>query len=260
MVCYDKNMFMPERVFSAQSLEESGLYEVPSPEAVESFRADLAVDLMVDHVQHIYLPFRGQEGYGTERAIFIAPQHVPHRENDAEHSWHVEDVGLRLYQNRSALRMPFPKGFSLLKFMLYFHDHDLGEINCPDVDATALDPTRSLTKKADEHVAWEKLGRDNPYMSDAVENGLRYEEKLDYESQLASDIEKSAATIVIAVDGGHKWHKWGYDSTTRDRMFRIYRNKMITPVGFKLWQAVEGYLVERPELFPEVEYIQDRLF
>jgi hypothetical protein len=137
-------------------------------------------------------------GYGTERAVIVAPPHVPHRENDTEHSWFITEAALRLHENREMLRMPFPKGFSLLEFLKYSHGHDLGELRAPDVD-------------------------------------------------------KVGGTLVIAAVGGGKWHDWEGESTTKEYMFSVYRPKIITPVGKKLWQATERYLDQRPYLFPETD-------
>jgi hypothetical protein len=244
-------MYMPDRVFSADVLEESNLYEVPSQEAVDQFLAEPAVEMLVDLARHIYLPFRGQTGYGTERAVIVAPPHALHRENDAEHSWFITEAALRLYENREMLRMPFPKGFSLLELLKYSHGHDLGELRAPDVNATAKNRIPAWQKKANDRTAWKGIGEEFPYMKKASEDGLQFEEKKKYEYQLGSDFDKVGGTLVIAVVGGGKWHDWEGESTTMEYMFETYEEKVITPVGKKLMLATKQYLAQRPYLFPE---------
>jgi hypothetical protein len=226
----------------------------------ELFRAEAALEMIDDHIQDVYLPQRGQRGYGTERAIFVEPPHVPHRENNAEHSYHVADIAVILYENRKELSMPFPEDFDSGKMAIGLIRHDGPEVKTGDIDATCQDQSLRINKKENELAAIRRWAVEKPYLAAACKVMVGFVNEDCYEYQFGSDIEKIAATRVIALDGGKKWWGWGHESTTMQRMFETYRPKIITPVGRLIWKALEADLETKPHLFPEFEYVQDRLF
>jgi hypothetical protein len=120
---------------------------------VSGFEAGAALGMIDGIITDIYLPFRGQAGYGTERAVLVEPPHVPHRENDAEHSWHLGLTIQVLWDNREALGIEFPESFDVAKAVQLAAAHDILEIWDPDVDAVTPNAEHLHFKKAREQAA-----------------------------------------------------------------------------------------------------------
>lgn len=229
-------------------------YSVRTPESdVSEFQAKAALDVIDKVIKEVYLPFRGAPGYGTERAIFVEDPHVPHRENDAEHSWHIDLTLQVLWDNQEKLGIDFPPDFNMQKALQFAIKHDTIEIWAEDVDATTKNTSLLEHKAAREKAAHILMKEKYPYLNGIADIWEEYEQKSSFEAQIVSDIDKVAATRVICLDGGKKWHKWEGGQCTREEMCRRYRDKLITPFGHALWDELERDLDNHPEYFPGVD-------
>jgi 5'-deoxynucleotidase YfbR-like HD superfamily hydrolase len=216
------------------------------------FQSEEALDVIDKIITDVYLPFRGAEGYKTERAILVEDPNVPHRENDAEHSWHIAFTLQVFWDNREKLGINFPPNFDLQKALQFAIKHDVIEIWADDVDGTTQD-LNLLRYKKDREVAAHKLMKEKyPYLNGIADIWEEYENKSSFEAQIVSDIDKIAATRVICLDGGKKWNGWEGCQTTRAEMCRRYREKIITPIGHALWDELERDLDNNPEYFPPI--------
>lgn len=184
------------------------------PEVVPtSQQADMAIEAIIADIEELYLPYRGQAGYGTERAILPEPAHVPHRENDAEHTWNVENVIQMLWHNRELFGLKFPESFSIEKALQYAHVHDMVEIKARDVDTLTQDAETIKQKKIKEEVAvnWLKKTIHRRWAADLWEE---YDAKDTPEAQFVSDVDKVVGCAVITADGGRRWHDWEGESAS----------------------------------------------
>ncbi len=245
------------------SIERIGLVALDKPDLFvdqQHFKAETALSMIDGLITGVYLPFRGQQGYGTERATLAEASHMPHRENDAEHSWHVAQTALVLYQNRERLGLYLPKGFNLEKMLTYAIIHDVPEIRAPDVDAMSTDAKLIKNKSAKERAGALMLCLEMPFMADSIEEWEDYEEKANYEACFVSDVDKIAGTRIICADGGKRWHKWGDSGTSMERMVRTVRAKLLTAFGHQIMDVIEQDLARNPQYFPQFEYPQGKLF
>jgi 5'-deoxynucleotidase YfbR-like HD superfamily hydrolase len=224
---------------------------VPQKESeYKEFHAKETLEVIDRIITDVYLPFRGAEGYKTERAILVEDPHVPHRENDAEHSWHVAFTLQVFWDNQEKLGINFPPNFDMQKALQFGIKHDIIEIWSEDVDGTTQD-LNLLRYKKDREVAAHKLIKEQyPYLNGIADIWEEYENKSKFEAQLISDIDKIIATRIICLDGGKKWQNWDGFPVTREEMCKRYRNKLITPLGHALWDELERDLDKHPEYFP----------
>lgn len=223
------------------------------------FQAEAALHIIDRIITEIYLPFRGAEGYETERAIFVENSNVPHKENDAEHTFHIGLTIDALYDNREELRLELPPDFDINKARLFAQKHDLPEIYSRDVDGTTKD-TDALELKAERDLgAIALLRRNHPYLRATADICEEYDRKDTFEAQFVSDIDKIAATRVICLDGGNKWHNWKnehtgkVEQTTMEQMLTRYREKIITTIGHAIFDELEHDVRIHPEWFPTSE-------
>jgi 5'-deoxynucleotidase YfbR-like HD superfamily hydrolase len=214
------------------------------------FRAETVLQTMKDVITDIYWPFRGQAGYKTERAIFVAPPHVPHRENNAEHSWHNAITVQAIWDNREELGIVFPNGYSVAKAVQLAHAHDFMEIPSGDVDAMTRDMGLLAAKDAKEWAAYEAFKASHPRYRGIAELWAEAKRNESYEARWNHDIDKTVSTLNICLDGGKKWHNWEGYTTSREVMCARQRGKLTTQLGHLVFDALERDLDEHPEYFP----------
>lgn len=222
-------------------------------------QADLAIQYIFHDVADIYMKFRGAEGSGTERAILCEPEHVPRRENDAEHTWNLENTIQMLWYNRRSLGLVFPPGFSIADAVRFAHVHDIVEIHAPDVDTLSHNEQNVALKALRERASAAIIDRTrhNRWMSDIWK---KYEKQDTPEAQFVSDIDKIVGTVMIAVDGGRRWHNWEGNSANLEYMTGTQRGKLRTANGHALFGALERELLRHPEWFPDAMWVKSELF
>lgn len=211
-------------------------------------------------ITHIYLPFRGQIGHKTERAILVEEPHVPHRENDAEHSWHLAFTCEVLYSNRENLGIDFGENFDIGLAIRESVPHDVPEIRSGDVDMTSPVGEHHTEKQQKELIAMSELATELPWLNGISELWHGYEPREKFESQFVSDIDKLIALRMICLDGGTKWHSWDNYTTSKLPMLQTVWAKLYTHIGKQLFSAAEIDIEEHPEYFPENPNPQGRLF
>lgn len=202
-------------------------------------------------IKYLYMPFRGQEGFKTERAILVEDAHVPHRENDAEHSWHLAFTCQVLYYHRQELGLEFPPDFNIDKAVSYAIPHDVPEIRSEDVDLMSPIDSHHTEKQQKELVAMEEMAAEFPWLKGIAELWHEYEPRDNQESQFVSDIDKLIALRMICHDGGKKWHDWEGYSTDRVLMLDKVGSKLFTNIGRQIFAAAEIDINNHPEYFPE---------
>ena len=215
-----------------------------------NFNARLALEVIDEIITDIYLPFRGAEGYDTERAVLVAAPHVPHRENDAEHSWNVDITGQVLYDVRHDIGLEFPENFDINKASVLCAGHDLIEIESGDVEAMTPDPSVIALKSLRERIAARNLSEKHPNLRGVMQRWQEYERKDTPEAQYISDVDKILACRMIFIDGGKKWHEWNGYQTGREDMVTRIRAKLLTDMGHKLFDELEKDIDANPEVFP----------
>lgn len=229
------------------------LYET-GPQRVEiggpDFDAPLAMQAMDEIITNIYLPFRGAEGYGTERAILVAPPHIHHRENDAEHSWSIAFTSLVYYDMRQELGLELPNDFNIDTAVSMAVIHDLPEIHARDVDAMTQNGNLIFLKAAREQAAFAHFMETYPNLHEVMGRWKKYDRKDTPEAQFISDLDKVFATRTIFLDGGKKWHGWEGYKTAREDMSNRMRGKLITDMGHKLFDILDDDIDNNPNVFP----------
>lgn len=222
-----------------------------------NFDARLAMRAMDEIITDIYLPFRGADGYETERAVLVESPHVPHRENDAEHSWSLGFAALVIYDMRAELGLNLPPDFDIGQALALANIHDVPEIRARDVDAMSSDTGSIFLKKVREQEAFSYFLENYPNLQGVMERWQTYERKDTAEAQFVSDLDKIFATRVIYLDGGKKWHGWeGYQTSREDMVTRV-RAKLLTDMGYKLFDEIEKDIDASPGVFPYSE-MRDR--
>ncbi len=217
------------------------------------FNARLAMRAIDEIITEVYLPFRGASGYGTERAILVAPPHAPHRENDAEHSWHVGFTALVFYDMRQELGLNLPAGFDVDGAVTATNIHDVPEIPSEDVDAMTPNTSLLELKNGREHAAFKYFVEKHPIFEGVMRRWQEYERKDTPETRFVSDLDKIVATRMIYLDGGTKWHGWeGYQTSREDMSTRI-RAKLLTDMGHQLFDVLEADIDANPGVFPYLE-------
>lgn len=225
--------------------------KIPQP----AFDAPAALEHMDRFIQDVYLPMRGADEYGTERATIVAPSHVHHRENDAEHSWSISALVLTYWSNQEELGIVFPPNFDVYKAMAMADIHDVSEVFAPDVDALTPHLHVLEGKNMTERFVMRGVKKSLPYLRGLVDLWEEYERKDTPEAQFVNDLDKVLGTRVICHDGGRKWHLWKADDSsggyTSDRtvMEERMRAKIITPFGHQLFDALSADLDKHPEYF-----------
>ncbi len=225
------------------------------------------LDLIDDITRHIYLPFRGTTP-GTERAILPASSCVEHRENDAEHTFHIATIANQLWVQRDRLGLIFPDGYDPLKALSYVLDHDVPEVYAPDVDSMTRDPELKLLKPGREQAAAAFIRLTHPSLAPIADNWERYERKnqhtpgdeVDTEARFVNDLDKLAPIRVICADGGRRWHDWEGTAITRTYHERVISAKLLTQFGHDMMDVIQADLDGHPEYFPEVGHFPERLF
>lgn len=212
-----------------------------------------AMNMIDEVITDIYLPFRGAEGYKTERAILVNPPHAEHRENDAEHSWSIALMALALYDNREKLNLEFPEDFDIERAVVQAIVHDVIEIKSGDVDAMTRDPNLLALKALKEQAGLRRFMRDHPNLAGIMARWQVYEERDQIEDRFISDIDKIFATRMIYVDEGKKWHGFDGYKTAREDMSSRIRGKLLTDMGHKLMDVLEADIDANPHLFPYQE-------
>lgn len=212
-----------------------------------------ALAIIDQEVNGIYLPFRGAPGFGTERAILPEPPHVPHRENNAEHTFNVADIADYLWLEREEIGLKFNVDFDPYTMHSYALHHDKMEIVARDVDAMTLDATLLNYKEKRERAAAAILMLRYPALRKGIEQWKEYEAKDTPEAQFVSDIDKLSPIRVICADGGRRWHDWNKVATSRSRMCGTVRAKLLTPFAHAVMDEIEADLEANPHYFPEVD-------
>jgi 5'-deoxynucleotidase YfbR-like HD superfamily hydrolase len=204
-------------------------------------------------IKDVYLPFRGAEGFATERAVLIGEPNAVHRENDAEHSWHLAFTARVLWDLRDQLGLDFPEDFQIEKAIQYAVDHDVIEVWAGDVNAMTNDTNQVELKAEREEGAYQYVRRWHPKLAGMAERWKDYETKDSPEAQYISDLDKVIATRTIYLDGGRKWHDWEGEITTRNQMLRIVRGKLLSEFGHSLFDVIEDDVAQNPGVFPADE-------
>lgn len=228
------------------------------------FDAPAALQIVDRVIENVYMPFRGQVGFETERATLVRPRHVDHMENDAEHSWHTALMLDIFWSNKGQLNLNFPDNFDVGKALRFAMIHDLPEIYGRDIDAVTPNAELKAGKVEEEHIAMNGLAMQLPFMRQITTSWKEYDRKDTPEAEFINDIDKNIATRLICHDGGEKWKRWkdstGLEySTPRDEMCEVMRGKMKTPFGHKLFDEIEADLDNHPEYFPTQSQV-DRLY
>lgn len=220
---------------------------------ISSHGARAAMELIDEIIRDIYLPFRGAKGYGTERAVLVAKPHAMHRENDAEHSWHLAFTVRVLWDARAELGLSFPPEFDIARAVQHAIDHDVVEIWAADVDALTLDSNHIELKREREAAALDRLTSLYPSLGGLAVRIKEYEDRQSPETQYVSDLDKILATRMIYLDGGKKWHDWEGQPVTKQHMVQVMRGKLRTPLGHALFDVIEEDVSKTPEVFPARE-------
>jgi 5'-deoxynucleotidase YfbR-like HD superfamily hydrolase len=226
----------------------------------ESLDANAALQIFDKFITDIYLPMRGAPGYGTERAIYVARPHVEHRENNMEHMGHVSTMTLIIWDNRKELGIKFPENFDIAKAHRFAQAHDYVELLAPDVDAVTPDRKLLLEKDHHEQLAAKEMKLKYPFFRRIIEDWEEYHRKDNPEAHYVSDIDKLASTRNICMDGGRKWREWEDYITFRHDMCSIYRAKLYTEFGHRLFDEIEKDLDNHPEYFSSENNPQGTLF
>lgn len=208
-----------------------------------------ALELIDNFIRDVYLPFRGAKGFKTERAILLGRSHAKHRENDAEHSWHVTETGQVLVDNQETIGLVLPEDFSEDEMREFGNVHDLIEIWSGDVDALSLDKELVKNKHAREMAMAAEVEFRYPYLRRRIAAWRRYERKDTPASHFIKDIDNINGTRMIALDGGKRWQNWEGQSSTRDEMLTVCRAKLLTDFGRLVYKEIEKDFDEHPEYF-----------
>lgn len=219
------------------------------------FNARMAMSVVDEIITKVYLPFRGAEGFETERAVLVAPPHAEHRENDAEHSWSVGFTSLVFYDLREELGLELTPDFDIGLALAGVQVHDVIEVPAGDVNAMTHDPNLIALKSIREQAAIRYFEEDCLYLGKTMERWQEYDRKDFPEAQYVSDIDKILACRIIFLDGGRKWHDWEGQITSRSVMVTRMRAKILTDMGHKLFDVLEIDLENKPEVFPRDETI-----
>ncbi|MGI9027731.1 MAG: HD domain-containing protein [Candidatus Saccharimonadales bacterium] len=245
---------MSERIHSIEIRSNQDLVE-----DVVTFEPEACLGLIDDLTQTIYLPFRGTTS-NTERAILPAEPCVEHRENDAEHTFHIATVVNQLWQQRQQLEIIFPDDYDPLLALSYTLDHDVLEIHAGDVDSMTRDPVLKQFKRSNEKAAAAIIRLAHPSLAPIADNSEQYEKKDNSTARFVNDLDKIAPIRVICADGGRRWHNWQGTATSRKFMVETVRKKLLTPFGHVMLDAIEEDLAAHPEYFPDECNYQGRLF
>lgn len=233
------------------SVESLRLEETETRLDVDLIDGRSSIDMIDQIITNIYLPFRGQEGFGTERAIYVEPSHSRHKENDAEHSWHLALTVQALWDSREALGLQFPEDFEIAKAVQMAVTHDLMEIWAPDVDLATPHLELVQSKEDRERAAKEHAVKTYPFLGGIAVLWEEYEEKGTPEARFVSDVDKILGVRQIFLDGGKKWKNWEGYGIDRDRHTAILRGKLRTPAGNKMFDVIEMDFDNHPGMFPE---------
>jgi|GEM_PF-4317408 len=223
-------------------------------------QADKALKYIDTIITDIYMPSRGAEGFKTERATLSEVPHMPHRENIAEHSWHLAFTILVLYDNREELGLNFPDDFDENLAATLAVTHDIpAEVFAGDIDAMKQTNEVRKLKIARELAAMAMVRRKYPFLNKTADRWESYDDNDSYEAEFAGDMNHIVGTRMICMDGGRRWHEWEGMQTSREEMVACMRGKLRTESGHAIFDALERDLDNHPEWFPKI-YPQDQLF
>jgi 5'-deoxynucleotidase YfbR-like HD superfamily hydrolase len=208
-----------------------------------------AIELIDQIITQIYLPFRGQEGYCTERAIYIEPPYARHKENDAEHSWHLAFTVQALWDNCQDLGLYFHEDFDISKALMLAIVHDVPEIWSADVDLATPHQELVRFKHSREKAAMDNAREALPFLAGTAIRWERYENKDTAEARFVSDIDKILGVRQIYLDGGKRWRNWEGFGIDCEKHSDILRNKLLTPAGHAMFDAIEADFDKHPNMF-----------
>lgn len=211
---------------------------------------EATLELMDDITKDIYLPLRGPEGIETERAIICAPEHVPHRENDIEHSGHLTLVATQLWRQRQRLGIEFPLTFNPYRTVELIASHEIPEIIAGDVCSMEQNVVVKALKARRERAAADIMRLKRPHLGPMIDDWEEYEAKETIEARFAHDIDKLCPILVICATGGERWHDWEGKPTTREFMCDKVRPTIITQFGKTMFKQIEHKLDKHPQYFP----------
>jgi 5'-deoxynucleotidase YfbR-like HD superfamily hydrolase len=218
---------------------------------LSNFDAYEAVDILNSFIRKIYFPQRGEEGYRTERAILVGPSHAPHRENNAEHSYHIARSVLLLWDTKEITGLGFPADFNIGDACIDALGHDDIEPYTGDIDSQTPNKKLLREKKAKERSTALHLMSEGGFEGKLGERFLHHDNKDTLATMTVADLEHNAAALVISADGGKRWHYWEGYQTDCAEMCQNIRSKLSTNLGHALFDVIEEYLWENHyRLFP----------
>jgi putative hydrolases of HD superfamily len=167
--------------------------------------------------------------------------HLPdraHKENDAEHSYHL--AMMAWYLNSSA-----GLGLDTDRLVRYALAHDLVEAYAGDVNALDLEARRYKAHREAE--ALRRIKYEFPEATELVSAVVEYELLSDEEARFIYALDKLMPALMIYLDGGRTWLENGqsYELIQRCQADRI---ALSDPVN-RLYEQLCEILTSRPELF-----------
>jgi hypothetical protein len=217
--------------------------------ALDPDRADEALRA-VDEVVRLYINGIRK----VERRILSVPDKVGMgpQENVAEHSHSLWLAIKTLWENSSALGIEFGKDFDIGLALTAAQVHDIGESKSKngDVDAMSEDALVIDSKQHDEITAFRAIDRTNQYLGWLADAGIEAEQKEKVEYKFNSDVDKHIGTRIIALYAPYRWWGAGGAITTREKHERIMREKLLTPFGHTLFDAIQRDFDQRENIFP----------
>jgi hypothetical protein len=195
--------------------------------ALDPDRADEALRA-VDEVVRLYINGIRK----VERRILSVPDKVGTgpQENVAEHSHSLWLAIKTLWENSSDLGIEFGKDFDIGLALTAAQVHDIGESKSKNGDVDAM--------SEDQYLGW---------LADA---GIEAEQKEKVEYKFNSDVDKHIGTRIIALYAPYRWWGAGGAITTREKHERIMREKLLTPFGHTLFDAIQRDFDQRENIFP----------
>jgi putative hydrolases of HD superfamily len=167
--------------------------------------------------------------------------HLPgrdHKENDAEHSYHL--AMMAWYLNSSA-----GLGYDTAKLMRYALAHDLVEAYAGDV--SALDMAARRQKVRREAEALRRIEQEFPEARELTSAIVDYELLSDNEARFIYALDKLMPALMVYLDGGRTWKQEG-QSLELILKCQSDRVALSAPVK-KLYDQLVWILASRPELF-----------
>lgn len=212
---------------------------------IEAGGADEAL-LALDEVARLYMG-----GVRRVRRHILSVPDAPRvpQENVAEHSWSVNLAVRTLWENRRDLGLNFDEDFDAGLALAYADIHDIGETGqLMDVDAMTEDPEVLASKNGIEAATFTEIGRNSKYLGWLANFGLRALQKESPEFKFASDTDKHIGIRVVTLYAPWRWWGIGGEITTREKHDRIMKDKLKTPFGHAVYDAINRDFDRREEL------------